>query len=133
MSKAKTMVIHCCACGGNVNARLTDGSEIYPHRPDLYALPFWRCDNCRNFVGCHHKTQQRTRPLGCIPTQEMKGVRMRIHALIDPLWKSGAISRRAIYSVLTEVLGREYHTGELRTMEEAQKVLRAAHEIRGAA
>ncbi|MEY4951752.1 MAG: hypothetical protein RL299_176 [Pseudomonadota bacterium] len=60
----------------------------------------------------------------------MKEVRKRIHSLIDPLWKTGFKPRREIYAALTKVLGREYHTGELRTMEEAEKVLLAAHEIR---
>ena len=44
--------ILCCGCGGEkVQARLTHGSEIYPHRKDLYSLPFWKCDACGNFVG----------------------------------------------------------------------------------
>jgi hypothetical protein len=74
------MCIYCCKCGGYVNARLTDGKETYPHRPDLYGLPFWRCDTCKNFVGCHHKTKERTRPLGCIPTKAIKDARKKIHA-----------------------------------------------------
>lgn len=61
--------IFCCCCENDVHARLTDGREIYPHRHDLYSLPFWRCDGCGNHVGCHHKTKDRTRPLGVIPTR----------------------------------------------------------------
>jgi hypothetical protein len=48
--------IFCCECREKVNARLTEGEEIYPHREDLKDLPFWICDKCKNFVGCHHKT-----------------------------------------------------------------------------
>ena len=29
-------LIRCCGCGDKVQARLTDGSEIYPHRKDLF-------------------------------------------------------------------------------------------------
>ena len=58
------MNIYCTGCEKNVNARLTDGKERYPHRQDLYELPFWVCDNCGGYVGCHHKTNQRTKPLG---------------------------------------------------------------------
>ena len=83
------MNIRCCGCQKKVEARLTDGSEIYPHRKDLYSLPFWKCDVCGNFVGCHHKTKNRTRPLGCIPTPEIKNARKHIHAILDPLWQSG--------------------------------------------
>ncbi len=70
--------IFCCGCKADVRARLTSGKEIYPHRSDLSSLPFWRCDGCGNFVGCHHKTKDRTRPLGCIPTPEIKEERQRV-------------------------------------------------------
>ena len=90
------MTLYCCGCSTDVNARLTDGREIYPHRPDLYSLPFWRCDNCKNYVGCHHKSKNRTHPLGCIPTPEIKEARKKIHAIIDPMWKSGAMTRKDV-------------------------------------
>lgn len=118
--------IHCCGCSGDVDARLTDGGEIYPHRPDLRSLPFWRCDACGNFVGCHHKTADRTRPLGCIPTAELKEARKMLHALIDPIWQSGKMSRRELYAAIGRDLGREYHTAETRTMDEARAAYRAA-------
>lgn len=79
--------IYCCGCKADVGARLTDGREIYPHRADLAALPFWKCDACGNAVGCHHKTKERTRPLGCIPTPELKTARSHIHRVLDPLWE----------------------------------------------
>ena len=133
MSGAKRMKIHCCACGREISARLTGGREVYPYRPDLKTLPFWRCDTCGNFVGCHHKTPNPTRPLGCIPTPELKEVRKQIHALIDPIWKNGQMSRGKLYAKLGDALGRHYHTGELRSMDEAETVLRAAREIVGKA
>jgi hypothetical protein len=119
----------CCGCLADVDARLTDGREIYPHRPDLAALPFWKCDVCRNSVGCHHKTQNRTQPLGVIPTAELKAARQHIHALIDPIWKGGRMTRRQVYARLTLILGRQYHTAELRTLDEARTVYRAGLQI----
>ncbi len=110
-------------------ARLTDGGEIYPHRPDLESLPFWKCDTCGNFVGCHHKTKQRTRPLGCIPTPEMKEVRKRIHAVLDPLWRDGGMKRQAVYALMTEHMGWKFHTGHTRSLAEADKALAAARHI----
>ncbi len=118
--------IHCCGCGGKVGARLTDGREIYPHRPDLRSLPFWRCDACGNFVGCHHKTKNRTEPLGCIPTAELKEARKKLHALIDPIWQSGKMGRRELYAAMSRDLGWEYHTAKTRTMDEARAAYRAA-------
>lgn len=118
--------IHCCGCGGEVGARLTNGREIYPHRPDLHSLPLWRCDACGNFVGCHHKTKNRTEPLGCIPTAELKEARKKLHALIDPIWQSGKMGRRELYAAMSRDLGWEYHTAKTRTMDDARAAYRAA-------
>lgn len=118
--------IHCCGCGREVDARLTNGAEIYPHRDDLRGLPFWKCDKCGNFVGCHHKTKNRTRPLGCIPTPELKEARKHLHALIDPIWQSGKMGRRELYAAMSRDLGWEYHTAKTRTMDKARAAYRAA-------
>lgn len=48
MSKVRT--IFCCGCQTDVQARLTSGREVYPHRDDLASLPFWKCDGCGNTV-----------------------------------------------------------------------------------
>lgn len=116
------MNLYCCHCQTEVDARLTDGSEIYPHRPDLHALPFWKCDRCGNFVGCAHKTKERTKPLGCIPTPEIRAARKRIHAVLDPLWKDGLLARNAVYAAISQGIGRKYHTADIRSMAEAQQV-----------
>lgn len=130
MQKSNRRNIYCCHCQKDVTARLTDGREIYPHRLDLYSLPFWKCDTCGNFVGCHHKTKDRTRPLGVIPTKQLKDARMKIHALIDPLWQSGAISRKKLYEELTEALGWRYHTANIRSIEEARQVYRLGLDLK---
>jgi hypothetical protein len=117
-------MIYCCGCGCDVKARLTDGKEIYPHRADLYDLPFWKCDRCHNYVGCHHKTAQRTNPTGNIPTAEIRALRVQIHSIIDPLWKSGEISRGALYRKIGKYLGYVYHTGEIKSVKEAEKVIK---------
>ena len=125
----KSREIYCCDCQSKVMARLTDGSEVYPHRADLHSLPFWMCDYCGNFVGCHHKTSNPTNPLGNIPTPEIKRARQHIHALIDPLWQSGKIKRKEIYQKLTDAMGWKYHTAKIRDIDEARDVYRAAKEI----
>ena len=124
------MNIHCCGCGDKVEARLTNGGEIYPHRQDLSSLPFWKCDTCGNFVGCHYKTKDRTRPLGCIPTPEIKNARQHIHALLDPIWQSKQISRSKLYKMISSKTGRKYHTANIRSLEEAREVYRVIREIK---
>lgn len=123
------MRLYCCGCNDNVYPRLTDGSEIYPHRPDLKDLPFWKCDVCENFVGCHYKTNDRTRPLGCIPTPEIKKARQHIHAILDPIWQSGKMSRKKIYGIISEKIGWTYHTANIRNIEEARKIYRIIKEL----
>ena len=123
------MKIYCCGCGDKVSARLTDGKEIYPHRPDLYELPFWKCDECGNFVGCHHKTKNRTNPLGCISTPEIKNARKHIHSILDPIWQNGKIRRRELYSKISEKVGWRYHTAEIRNIEEARNIYRIVLKI----
>jgi hypothetical protein len=122
------MEIYCCGCETEVKARLTSGSEIYKYRVDLKGLPFWKCDTCGNFVGCHHKTKNRTAPLGCIPTTEIKEARKHIHALLDPIWQSGKVSRKELYAKLTAKIGKQYHTAEIRSVEEAREIYRAIQE-----
>jgi hypothetical protein len=129
LAKVWRLKIYCCYCEKEVETRLTDGGEIYPHREDLADLPFWKC-NCGNFVACHHKTKNRTKPLGCIPNAEIKKARMKIHDLLDPLWQSGAFGRNELYDQLSKVLGRKYHTAELRSLEECAAIAKALIKLR---
>lgn len=114
--------LYCCACSTEVQARLTNGAEIYPHRRDLHALPFWRHDVCGNYVGTHHKTVHPTRPLGCIPTKELKDARQKIHRILDPLWQGGHITRGRLYRRLSDELGFKYHTAAIKSVPEARMV-----------
>lgn len=123
--KQRLESIYCVACDSEVQARLTNGEEIYPHRPDLHHMPFWKCDDCGNYVGCHHKTANRTRPLGNIPTAELRKARKKIHAALDPIWQSGKMRRKDVYRALRGVLGGDYHTGNIKSMDEAEAVYRA--------
>ena len=122
--------IYCCGCEADVDARLTDGREIYPHRSDLAALPFWKCDTCGNFVGCHHKTGNPTQPLGVIPTPAIKNARKHIHAVLDPIWKQKRMKRGDLYRAVADRLGLdEYHTAEIRSLDDARKAYAAIQEI----
>jgi hypothetical protein len=131
--------IYCCGYSTTVKARLTDGVEVYPHRPDLSEFPFWKYDACGNFVGCHHKTEERTRPLGNIPTQEIKEARKHIHAILDPLWKTTKCKpkakgqRRKIYAEISKRIGKQYHTAEIASIEEAREIYKIVKELAHAA
>ena len=123
------MIIYCCGCLAYVEATLISGKEVYPHRKDLHELPLWICD-CGLYVGCHHKTKNRTQPLGCIPTPEIKNARHHIHKILDPLWQSGRYKRSQIYKIISDKIGRKYHTANIRSIEEAREVYRIIMRIR---
>lgn len=116
------MNIYCCGCAATVEARLTTGAEIYSHRPDLKSLPFWKCDTCGSYCGCHHKTNNPTYPIGTLSTKELRNARMHIHKILDPIWQSGVLSRKEVYSKISKALGKNYHTAEIRSVEEARKI-----------
>lgn len=120
--------IYCCKCKSKVNARLTNGAEVYPHRKDLHSLKFWRCDDCDNFVGCH-KQGSGKKPLGIIASQDIKDWRKKIHAKLDPLWQSKKYSRKRVYQLLSDKLGYDYHTANLRTVEECKRVINLVDDL----
>lgn len=121
------MKIYCCCCNEDIEARITSGKHVYPHRKDLYSLQFWICYKCGNFVGCHKSSGL---PLGCIPTDEIKKARIHIHNILDPLWKNKLIKRGELYKIIKKKLGYEYHTANIRSIDEARNVYRIILEIK---
>lgn len=107
-----TVCLHC-----HKPCRLTDGREIYPHRPDLAKKPIWKCDPCKAHVGCHPGTQE---PLGFAADAQTRKARMTLHSeMLDPIWKTAPKKRRsatrnAVYAFLSRAMGLdrdETHTG----------------------
>lgn len=112
------MNIFCVECEKDIEANLVTGEIIYPHRPDLYNLKFYQCPHCKNYVGTHKGT---VNPLGCIPTNELKQARIKVHNKLDYLWKSKKYKRHQIYKALSDYFGYEYHNGQTKTVEECEK------------
>lgn len=125
-----TRRIYCCTCGEERLCSLTSGAEIYPHRDDLADIPFWSCNTCGSYVGCHHKTKNRTAPLGVIPSPEMRSLRNRVHSLIDPIWRSGRMKRKEVYAWMSDAMGWKFHTAKTRSVEEVKKAIHVAEQLR---
>lgn len=119
------MNIYCTGCNKDVEARLVTAKEIYGR---TYPGKFWLC-YCGAYVGTHHKSNNPTKPLGVLATEELRKAKIHIHALIDPPWRSKKVSRGYIYKKLSRSLGYEYHTGEIRSIAEARRVYREARNI----
>lgn len=64
-----------------------------------------------------------------IASKEIKSARMHIHALIDPFWRSGKIKRGDIYSGITRLIGYQFHAAEIRTIEDARIIYKAATKV----
>lgn len=114
-------IIYCVSCSKNVATVKLFGSAIYSHREDLRDKVFYQCPHCGNYVGSHRDG----RPLGTIPTPPLRKARSRVHFIIDQYWlpTKDRKKRKELYSDLSRFLGREYHTGELNSIGECEKVI----------
>lgn len=90
-----------CPYCNNV-AKLVNGKEIYPHRPDLYEKSFYQCEPCGAYVGCHPGTKK---PLGRLANSELRKAKSTVHRVFDPIWKNGEIKRYKAYQWLADKLG----------------------------
>lgn len=119
----KTIWIYCTVCKQDVAAQECYGRHIYLRRPDLADKRFYMCPTCGNYVGTHKDG----RPLGTIPSPELRDQRKWVHNVIDPYWlghgHADRAKRKQLYSALSEALGKEYHTGNLNSREECVKVV----------
>lgn len=95
----------CDYCGGP--APCVSSRAAYPHRPDLWHKPMYRCGPCDAHVGCHPGG---TQPLGRLANAQLRRAKMAAHAAFDPLWKNGAGKRSARYGWLANQLG--IHKGD---------------------
>lgn len=124
------MQIHCCGCQGAVTARLTNGAEVYPRRPDLSEVPVWKCDACQNYVGCHSNEEKHLQPLGHIPTPAMRQARKKLHGVMDQIWRDGLLSRKLTYQAMSRKLGvGQFHAAETTSVDEIENATSAAQEL----
>lgn len=118
----------CIECGSE--PRLTDGTEIYPHRSDLASKRFYKCDVCpSSYCGCHPNT---TTPLGYPCGNDTRKARSAAHAVIDPIWQENLTSRKTVYFELArrlQVPQGECHVAWM-TASEAKDAAQVAVAIR---
>lgn len=110
----------CPHCGQA--SKLVKGQEIYPHRPDLSALNFYRCAPCDAYVGTHKGTKT---ALGTPANAPLRAARSRAHAAFDPIWRERKMSRTRAYAWLSRQLALppgETHIGMFNTEQCAATV-----------
>ena len=117
--------MRCHYCGNE--AEIVTGEAIYPHRSDLAAKKFWRCTDCKAYVGCHPGTEK---PLGRLANEELRNWKQRAHGVFDPLWRSGVLSRAGAYAWLAKQLGipqEETHIGMF-DVDQCKRVVKVCKE-----
>jgi hypothetical protein len=91
----------------NIPAKLVKGNIIYPHRPDLSELNFWKCD-CGAYVGCHKANEPKgfdgIEPLGRLANEELRKAKSLAHKEFDSIWKDKYTSRTNAYKLLAEYM-----------------------------
>ena len=124
--------MECPYCPGL--ATITTGKVIYPHSPDLFQKPFWRCGDCGAYVGCHPGTYT---PLGSLANKETRQARLQAHAVFDARWKFGSnMTRKEAYTWLAAELGLhvdQCHIGmfDLATCKRVMKLCEGKAEVEG--
>ena len=101
----------CPYCQGPV--KKTTGAFVYPGRLDLANKVIFICQPCDARVGTHPDG----RPLGELANKKLRELRMKVHSLLDPMWRSGPATRREAYSGLAHALGirdSDCHVGQFR-------------------
>ena len=98
----------CNYCGKE--AEWVSNAEIYG-KPYGKSFMIWLCRPCGAYVSCHNNTKN---PLGSLADTELRGLRIKAHAVFDKLWRKehGTMKRKEAYLWLKNQFGREIHIGE---------------------
>lgn len=95
-------------------ATLVSGDVIYPHHGILHGLRFWQCAPCDAYVGVH-KNSPNAAPMGRLANAELRAMKVRAHAVFDPLWRTEGMTRREAYAWAADALGissKQMHIGK---------------------
>lgn len=105
-----------CSCPycGSI-AELKDAFVIYKRLGFGQVYVCANYPSCDAYVGVHEGT---TKPKGSLANAELRGLRQQIHAVFDPVWRSGKYERSELYEAAAKTLGlTEFHIGDLREVE----------------
>jgi hypothetical protein len=91
----------CPYCGNP--ARLVSGREVYPHRRDLAARRYWRCEPCDARTGADWN--KGFAPSGRLADAALRAAHAEAHRAFDPIWKTREMTQGEAYRWLAGELG----------------------------
>lgn len=102
-----------CNCCGEPLVVLTGNEAVY--KLPVGQWPWvYLCMSCGAYCGVHPHSIY---PIGTLADRETRALRSALHAMIDPLWKDGHMSRFKVYKMLSRMMrmpdGEEFHIGNL--------------------
>lgn len=100
------MNILCQYC--SKQAEFVSNAEVYG-KPYGKSHMIYLCRKCDAYVGVHHNDPER--PFGQLANKDVRDARKRAHRAVDPYWKSGELSRRQVYTILSKAFGEDTHIG----------------------
>ena len=119
------MLIYCCGCRRNVKAFLVNGCEVLPKEKHLRDKKFWKCSDCRNFVGTRTVGKNDLAPTGAIGSKkirEMQGkLRAKIYLILEAK-KATPDAKKILYEWLSKKLFYPYRTSSIISEAEAKRV-----------
>lgn len=105
-------------------AKWCENKEVYGKNYGKSYM-IWLCKECDAYVGCHHNTRK---PLGTMANRETREWRKKAHAVFDPLWKEGHMTRVKAYKKLNGLFCKEMHIGES-DIETCKKIIECFNKI----
>jgi len=102
-------------------AEWVENKEVYGRNYGKSYM-IWLCRPCDAYVGCHNNTQQ---AFGSMADKATRDARMKAHAAVDPIWKSGKAYKGTVYKLLSKKLGYSVHMGNAST-KECEEIIKTA-------
>lgn len=131
------MKLYCCGCQENVTPYLVSGADVLPEIKRLRKRSFWKCEECRNFVGTYEKTYGKKTeyfaPLGPIGTKKIRKTQDKLRAeigLILKAKKDTPNAKQILYDWLSKKLFYPYRTEAIISKAEANLVFGYLNQIK---